>query len=273
MRTDRAKHVPEAALLAFSLAALASSGCADDELVARGSALVASCSESDDAVPEGAWRCPETHTVECNGGDGTASVEAIYFVPGEGSSCTEQPLSVSDPGPFTVGTHEVSVLASVADAGAQPLCSSELVVVDTEAPVASVHSLVIWPSNCLMHTILPDDCVAVEDRCDGILHASFTSAEIASLPQKSRARDSASDIHFAEDQVRLRAVSEAYGDRIYELGFRSRDATGNAVEGVCTVVVPYDQTSDAGVDAEPEFNGCRGWSRAPSGSHSRPNVR
>lgn len=273
MRYERATHVRRTGFLAFSLAALAYSGCADEALVARGSGLVASCSETDDAVPEGAWQCPETRTVECSGGDGTASVDAIYFVPNDGSSCTERALTVSDAGPFTVGTHEVSVLASIADAGTQPLCSSELVVVDTQAPVASVHSLVIWPSNCLMHTIFPDDCVAVEDRCDGILHASFTSAEITSSPPKRRTRYSSSDILFAEDQVRLRAVSEAYGDRIYELGFRSMDATGNAVEGVCTVVVPYDQTSDAEVEAESAVNGCRGWSRAPSGSHSRPNVR
>ncbi|WP_437734092.1 hypothetical protein [Sorangium sp. So ce1335] len=237
-------------------------GCKDEPIGGSAQALVAECVDPGAAIPEGEWVCGEERTVECSTHRG-AYVEAIYAQLSAGT-CAETTVEVSAEGPFALGTHEIVVTAEVEGEAAAlaSLCTSELVVVDTAAPVLVDRRPELWPPNHKFHTITVDDCVAVEDACDDDVEVSFTYA--ASDEPRNDTGDGNTEVDIANlgcGSVDLLAERKGNGDaRVYTLGVRAVDAAGNVTEGECHVIVPHDQGGkvpvDSGIAYEEEAPAC-----------------
>lgn len=235
-------------------AGAASSGCnhGDDEGVGSGAqALTAECVDPGQPLPDGAWLCGEDTVVECNALGG-AVVATIYAQASEGT-CGGATLSVSDPGPYEVGTHEIVVTADgapvvLADGST---CTSTLTVVDTLPPVIQPKITELWPPNHKFHTITIGDCVDVIDTCDPAVQVFFTYA--ASDEPRNSTGDGNTEVDIANlgcDSVDLLSERKGNGDaRVYTLGVRAIDALGNAVDGACHVIVPHDQGGKVPVDS------------------------
>ncbi len=224
-------------------------GCNHEEPVGGGSqALVAECVDPGDAIPEGEWVCGEERVAECATHRG-AYVEAIYAQLSEGT-CVDVTVAVSAEGPFALGAHEISVTAE-AEGGPLSLCASELVVVDTIAPVLTDRRPELWPPNHSFHTVSVDDCVAVDDACDDDVEVTFTYA--ASDEPRNDTGDGNTDVDIMNlgcGSVDLLAERKGNGDaRVYTLGVRAVDASGNVTEGECHVIVPHDQGGKVPVDS------------------------
>lgn len=262
-RHDRAPRPRErwaATAAALSLSLLA--GCQSEAGVAdQAAALRADCADSREAIDAGAWVCPASHTVECEGGDGTQDVDVIHLVAGEAEldSCDEVELTVNDPGPFEVGTHDIEVFAeggpdASVDAGVgAPLCEAELIVQDTAAPELRPRELTLWPPNHRMHAIDVRDCVEVVDACDDDDDVELFFTHVHSDEPDDARGDGHTEPDIVIDdctRVQLRAERQGGGDgRVYTLGVRAEDAAGNVTEGSCEVTVPHDQRGDDAVDS------------------------
>ncbi|WP_437676078.1 hypothetical protein [Sorangium sp. So ce131] len=227
-------------------------GCNNDEPIGGSAqALVVECVDPGGEVPAGEWVCGEEKVVECTTPRG-AYVATIYAELTEGT-CAEATVTVSEEGPFALGSHEVLVTVEVEDAEAGPasLCASELVVVDTVAPELTDRLPELWPPNHSFHTITVDDCVAVEDACDDEVEVTFTYA--ASDEPRNDTGDGNTEediVNLGCDSVELLAERKGNGDaRVYTLGVRAVDAAGNVTEGECHVVVPHDQGGKVPVDS------------------------
>ncbi|MGK3988921.1 hypothetical protein WME99_38110 [Sorangium sp. So ce136] len=225
-------------------------GCKDEPIGGSSQALVAECVDPGATVPEGEWVCGEERVVECTTPAG-AYVETIYAQLSEGT-CADATVAVSATGPFALGAHEIVVTAEVEGAeGAPPLCASELVVVDTIAPVLTDRRPELWPPNHKFHTISVDDCVDVEDACDDDVQVTFTYA--ASDEPRNDTGDGNTEVDIAGlgcGSVDLLAERKGNGDaRVYTLGVRAVDASGNVTEGECHVIVPHDQGGKVPVDS------------------------
>ena len=256
-------------LLLAAVSASAVAGCAGEAasgaMGAKVGALEAVCVESGDEVPPHAWVCGEERVVECTTHEG-AVVETITVPlppPTEegdeadatsASSCDEAALLVDDAGPFPVGEHLVVVSDAArptGDGAGTEVCASKLVVVDTAPPVVTPHVVELWPPNHKMHHFVPLDCVDVEDACDPEVEVVFLSA--TSDEAADDTGDGKTDPDIAAlgcDGVDLRAERQGGGDgRVYTLIWRATDASGNAVEGTCQVVVPHDHGKGEAVDS------------------------
>lgn len=226
--------------------------------------LEAVCAETPEAVPEDAWICGEDRQVECESPEG-AHVELIHVVGSESGGaagtepdfCPERPLQVSDEGPFPVGEHEIVVYRPALFEGGEPaeVCRSRLTVVDSAPPVVTPRTVELWPPNHRLHTITPEDCVAVEDACDADVRVVFTHATSDEPPDGRGDGHHAPDIvDLGCDGVKLRAERSGPGDgRVYTLGWRAEDDAGNVAEGTCRVVVPHDQSGREAVAGEPAY--------------------
>ncbi|XXT19689.1 hypothetical protein WME94_56665 [Sorangium sp. So ce429] len=225
-------------------------GCKDEPIGGSSQALVAECVDPGAAIPEGEWVCGEERLVECTTLAG-AYVETIYAQLSAGT-CADATVAVSATGPFALGAHEIVVTAEVEGAaGAPPLCASELVVVDTIAPVLTDRRPELWPPNHKLHTVTVDDCVDVEDACDDDVQVTFTYA--ASDEPRNDTGDGNTEVDIAGlgcGSVDLLAERKGNGDaRVYTLGVRAVDAAGNVTEGECHVIVPHDQGGKVPVDS------------------------
>jgi hypothetical protein len=231
------------------------SGCGDPTTTTstKGIAnpLTAQCVEEREYAPTEAWICGEDQTVECNSPSGV-ELDAIYVVTGHhGALDCSLGYAVDNPGPFTLGEHEVNVTATYADGSTTSACSSTLSVVDTTAPRVRTKPVYLWPPNHKMHRVTTSDCLEVEDACDSTLSVSFTYAT------SDEPVDSLGDGHHlpdignvACDGVDLRAERQGgRNGRVYTLGWRVVDNAGNASEGVCKVKVQHDQSGREAVDS------------------------
>jgi hypothetical protein len=117
--------------------------------------------------------------------------------------------------------------------------------------VVTAKTLNLWPPNHKFHSIAVSDCVDVEDACQPDLQAEFIWAS------SDEPVDDIGDGHHAPDilvddcqRVQLRSERQGPKDgRVYKLGVRVVDGSGNASEGVCTVVVDHDQRGVLGADS------------------------
>lgn len=235
-------------------------GCTAETVGDSTARLEPVCVEVEAGAPEGAWICPEDRVIECDGGDGTASIDFVY-VPADrividGAAtpvCGDVHLAVDDPGPYAVGTHEVGVqrLDPFGIEAPLEICRMELTVEDTTPPEAvPLEPAPLWPPNHRMERVTVDDCVEVTDACDPDVDVFFVSAT------SDEPADGRGDGHHAPDiradgcdAVLLRAERQGGGDgRVYTLGWRAVDDAGHAVEGTCRVEVPHDQSGRAAVD-------------------------
>lgn len=219
-------------ILATSSLAFAAAACGGDPEVAAGDdALVAVCLDASAPAPSGAWMCGETRVVECT--SPTTRGPTLYV-----REPTCGVLSVSDPGPFPVGSVEIDV---VLDEDRQ-LCTSTLIVEDTTPPVVTDRRSTLWPPNHQLHHFAVADCAAVTDACDPTLELSFTYVASDEPLNAQGDGNTEGDVVLDCDGVDLRSERQGGNDgRVYTLGVRARDGDGNVTDGTCTVSVAHDQ--------------------------------
>jgi hypothetical protein len=228
--------------LACAVAVLAACGGDSNASMTR-SALTAVCVDDDD-VPAGAWVCPESRTLACDELDDAT----LYLVESEGDECAGEALLVSESGPFPPGTHVITISDSSGDSE----CTTELTVVDDDAPVLEPQTIELWPPNHKLHEIAVGDCVRAIDACDGDLRAEFTWASSDEPVDDIGDGHHEPDILLSDDcqRVSLRAERQGPKDgRVYRLGVRVSDDAGNVVDGECAVIVDHDQRGVAGADS------------------------
>jgi hypothetical protein len=226
------------------LCALAVGACEQDAALGRiGSALTVECADPA-ALPDDAWLCPASRTLEC----GETDAAILYLTESADPSCSGETLVLSDAGPFTPGTHTLDVRSD----DDSLLCSAELTVVDSEAPVLTVHTQTLWPPNHKLQTIDVADCVSVDDACDGELRGEFIWASSDEPVDAKGDGHHQPDIVLGDDcqTVELRAERQGGMDgRVYTLGVRVVDAAGHEAEAECQVVVAHDQSGVPGADS------------------------
>jgi hypothetical protein len=227
-----------ALLLGASSLYLGACGEAKHEIKGSEGALGAQCAPAD--LPPDAWVCPAPKAVECGVDPGT------LFVPDSGETdCSN--LSVSETGPFSVGTHTVGVN----DSNGNVVCHSTLTVTDTSSPVITPKTVFLWPPNHKMHSIAVEDCVGIQDACQPDLKGEFVWAS------SDEPVDDLGDGHFGPDiavddcgHLQVRAERQGPKDgRVYKLGVRVVDSAGNATESSCQVIVDHDQRGVDGADS------------------------
>ncbi len=219
--------------------------------------LAAVCASSIDALPEGAWLCGSERAVECDAQPGTAAPAEIFVVVEDG--CEDRAL-VADPGPFALGRNEVVIsepfdAIGVGTPSQRELCRSTLNVVDTIPPRLRPWRGELWPPNHSFYTIAAATCAGATDDCDSALSVHFTSAT-SDEPEDAKGDGSHQpDILFeGPATVSLRAERQGSGNgRVYTLGFRAIDRSGNAAEGTCEVVVPHDRSGRQAVADAPVY--------------------
>ena len=231
--------------LAFTLAACTST----DSTGSGESGLSAEC--SDGAVIPEAWVCPNDLSVECE--NGGADPELIFFTPPEDrpEGCDDLAYTLNDEGPFEVGTHDIVIRVDVGDDADEPgevLCEAKLTVEDTEAPEGNDEPLELWPPNHKFHTIEGADCV--QDRCDGDeLTVTFSYASSDEPVNAKGDGNTEPDILLECDRVQLRSERQGPSNgRVYRLGYKAVDSSGNETEGECVVAVPHDQSGREAID-------------------------
>jgi len=243
-----AKHqhdIPGRLQLACAIAMLAAACDGDSN---RGSArarsaLTAVCVDVAD-LPVGAWACPEPRTLQCSEID----EQTLYLVEPEGDACAGDALLVSQAGPLTPGTHVITISDEDGDAE----CTTELTVVDDEAPALAAQTISLWPPNHELHAISIADCVRATDDCDGELQAEFIWASSDEPVDDIGDGHHQPDILLDEDcqHVAVRAERQGPKDgRVYRLGVRVTDDGGNSTDGECTVIVDHDRRGVAGADS------------------------
>ncbi|MEP7120490.1 MAG: hypothetical protein ABJE95_06265, partial [Byssovorax sp.] len=86
--------------------------CNGEKLGSGSAALTVECVEDGTLMPAGAWVCGEARTVECDSLAG-AHVGFIYTQAGAPTTCGDEELTVSETGPFLVGSHTITVSGSI----------------------------------------------------------------------------------------------------------------------------------------------------------------
>jgi hypothetical protein len=227
-------------LFCLSLLTLAACGTEEESTGSLRAPLQASCAAQPADVPEGGWVCGESKTVECNAAE--TSVDFIYVTPTD-ALCDGKEYQVSNEGPFAVGTYEITVSDTPPEGGTPTTCVSTLIVKDTVAPVVTPRTTELWPPNHKARTIRIADCVEVKDACDQDVRVTFTYAASDEPVNSTGDGNTEGDIsNLGCDSVDLLSERKGNGDaRVYTLGFRATDASGNSTEGECRVIVPHDQ--------------------------------
>ena len=246
------------AVALLSLLVLAN-GCGGSDGERVGSArapLVAVCADSEETVADGAWWCGEARSIECDAQAGTASPETIYVLSDEG--CGDRTLLV-EPGPFALGAHEIVVRERVDGPGSADeleLCRSHLKVVDTTPPQANPSHTTLWPPNHKLRSISARACAGVVDACDPDVAVRFTGATSDEPADAKGDGAFEPDIQFdGAEAVSLRAERQGpKNGRVYTLAWLARDASGNELEGTCTVSVPHDQGGQAALADAPAYS-------------------
>lgn len=234
-----AKRVSGRKLLSWVSCVLALSGCPTDKADVL-SALEVECVPSGERAPDGAWVCPEARTVECDFAS-ASEPHTLFVEQSETISCEDNSFSVQSQGGLTLGRHTVDVT----DQSGEVVCSAELTVRDTVAPVLTARSVALWPPNHKFHSIAVADCLNVSDACDPrSVRAEFIWASSDEPVNANGDGNHEPDIQIDDcGHVSLRAERQGpENGRVYRLGVRAIDAAGNSTEGECKVIVAHDQS-------------------------------
>lgn len=233
LRTTRVMSALSALCLTSTLS-LQGCGSDGDGSVKR-QALTAACIDDATLASEEDWLCPEPFLMECN--QNASDGQIVYVTPPEGQTCSTVDPQV-DPGPYAPGVHTVAIR----DGESEVLCTSELIVVDTSAPMMDLSPMMLWPPNHKMVTVTAADCGTITDACDPSLSIFFTSVSSSELPDALGDGHTEPDIDVVDcETIRLRAERSGTGmGRMYELGVTAIDAQGLVTTGTCEVIVPHD---------------------------------
>lgn len=141
------------------------------------------------------------------------------------------------------------------DAGAAELadamvsCSED---VDDAPPELQPHTISLWPPNHKLHEIAVEDCVSVVGACDATLRGEFIWASSDEPEDDKGDGHHAPDILLGEDCTKVSVRAERQGPedgRVYKLGVRVVDSSGNASEAECVIVVDHDRRGAVGQDS------------------------
>jgi hypothetical protein len=221
-------------------------GCASSAtgLSQQGDALSIECADATLPKASAGWTCPEPMTLDCSERD---ALPPLIVQSPQGQTCEPAVLHATNFG-ATSGTSSVAVR----DASGALLCTTRITLTDTTPPELQMHTLQLWPPNHKFHDIGVEDCVTALDACDGSLQGEFIWASSDEPVDDIGDGHHAPDIVLADDCQRVSVRSERQGPkngRVYKLGVRVLDASGNASEGVCQVIVDHDQRGVVGADS------------------------
>jgi hypothetical protein len=180
--------------------------------------------------------------MECSANEPSIPRDVLFVEPPSPATCDQLHLQV-EPGPFSVGTHEIIVGDTLADGAVSEICRAELTVVDTTAPVVSGSEISLWPPSHGMHAVDIGDCITVKDACDPHPSARFTWVTSDEAVNARGDGNTEPDARFTScTAAEVRQERSGKGDgRVYELGWLVTDHAGNAARGVCRVTVAHDQ--------------------------------
>lgn len=236
----------------LALAALGLLGACGGELGASSevSAVTAVCLERAAVAPAGTLFCDDARTLECASPRG-APAPTLSFRPWTGV-CADWSVSTSSAAtwlPLGANAIEIQATGRVLDGTATEVCRATVTVVDRVAPAVTPRGVSLWPPNHRFHHVLPSDCVTVTDACDPDVRVRFLWAASDEPANATGDGNTATDMqNFGCDGVDLLAERRGNGDgRVYTLGFRATDRSGNVTDGVCTVSVAHDQSGRVAV--------------------------
>jgi hypothetical protein len=204
------------------------------------------CLTPGDAAPDGALLCGRPAVLECG-----EPLTRVFVEPSATPECGSAVL-VASPTRLALGANTVVVRDESGIPG-RAVCSSQVTVVDRRAPEVTARTLALWPPNHRMETLRPADCVAVRDACDEAPRAYFTWAQVDEPDDATGDGNTSADVQFDGcGAVSVRAERRGNGDgRVYSLGVRVVDRSGNATDAVCQVVVAHDRSGRRAVADAP----------------------
>jgi hypothetical protein len=202
----------------------------------------------------GAWICGDNLTIECAAAAATPLpplvVRPVDANDAGAPACGDATFTAVPDSPLPLGVHTI-IVTQESDAGTVEACRSIVRVVDTTPPTATTQETILWPPNHAMHRITLADCVDAHDTCDDQVAVRFTYVASDEPVDARGDGHSAPDVIAAGcDAVDLRSERQGGGDgRIYRLGWRAQDLSGNATDGECRVVITHDQSGRAAVSS------------------------
>lgn len=208
--------------------------CGEGTIAATSDALIVECVAAAD-LPGGAWVCDEARTLSCD----ALATARLYVPEGNALACEQYPIALVDDGPFAPGeSYTVIVESENGEA-----CSAGLTVIDETPPIVEAHTLQLWPPNHAMHTFDATDCVTAFDDCGGTLRTEVLWASSDEPVDDIGDGHHAPDIEaMGVDRIALRAERQGGADgRVYTVGVRVTDESGNSADATCHVIVPHDQ--------------------------------
>ena len=198
--------------------------------------------------------CPEDIQVERTAPGGTPATYDVIaaFLAAVTASDVADPAPVvthNAPEMFPLGTTTVTFRAADVT-GNHAECSAKVSVFDTTPPQMKVvvDKDVLWPPDNKFVTVCAD--VTVDDAGDGETTFWLVSITSNEPEPKGGGRQSAPDIRNAEFGTAdlcfdLRAERAGNGgDRVYEIVYAIKDASGNTVNATARVTVPHDKSAE-----------------------------
>jgi hypothetical protein len=213
----------------------------------QGLAFTAECAAG--SAAGASWVCTAPASVTCAE---AADLPPIQVQAPSGATCSTANLRVSEQVQAGSSTRTITVR----DASGNALCSSTVTVNDSLPPVLETRTVSLWPPNHKFHEITVADCVSAVDACDGSLRGTFLWASSDEPIDDIGDGHHAPDIGVSADGTKVCVRSERQGPkdgRVYKLGVRVVDSSGNAVEGTCAVIVDHDKRGVVGADSGEKY--------------------
>jgi hypothetical protein len=237
------------------LLTLGIAGCVgEDEAIGEARAPIVVCEDVATEIPAEAWTCGEDIVLQCSGPWGTPA-PPLYLTPELVD--TQASLTCGDVdflpslalGSLSLGEQPLTV-TQLSLHGSLDMCASTVTVVDTLPPAVTTTDRLLWPPNHALQRLTIADCAQAIDVCDPDVSVVFTRVT-SDEPEEATAdgNHEPDAIFIGCDQVDLRSERQGDGDgRVYRLFWRAADASGNVVEGSCSVSVTHDQSGAPAVE-------------------------
>jgi hypothetical protein len=183
---------------------------------------------------------------------GATAVDACY------GNLTHSITTTGSVNAWAPGSYPLSYnVQDTAHLSATPLTRT-VQVVDTQAPVASLRQLSLWPPDGSQRDFTLADCMNLSDACDGWMSGnqgrvvSIYSDEPEDAPGSNDGDTQGDILVTGSSSFRLRLERQSDGDgRVYGVSFEVQDRAGNVRSGLCRFMVPPSAGGTA-VDGGPE---------------------